>query len=84
MGTDEMKLVDMEKAATAIDTRFIIQKEWAMDPPPFMIKRLPDHVVIDMHRAKLSHLAKVSNLMSQVHQVEMEMFNEVAEIMQKG
>ena len=81
METDEMKLADMEKAASATDYRFKFQKEWAMDPPPFILRKLPDDVIINIHRTKLNHLAKVSEMVSQINKIEAAVLNEISQMM---
>lgn len=84
MGPEEMKLADMEKAVYEIDpSKYSIKKEWVMDPPPFIIRRLPDDILFEIYKTKIQHLAKVSELMSQINQVEAEMQNSVVKIMDK-
>jgi glycerol-3-phosphate dehydrogenase len=84
MGPEEMKLAEMEKAIYEIDpSKYSIRKEWVMDPPPFIIRRLPDDILFEIYKTKIQHLAKVSELMSQINQVEAEMQNSVAELMGK-
>lgn len=84
MGPEEMKLAEMEKAIYEIDpSKYSIKKEWVMDPPPFMIGRIPDDILIEIYKTKIQHLAKVSELKSQINRVEAEMHNNVAELMGK-
>ena len=79
-----MKLADMEKEIYAVDpNRVSIRREWVMDPPPFILRRLPDDIVFGMYRVKLGHLAKISELAGEINRVESNMYNEVAEMMNK-
>ncbi len=84
MGPEDMKLADMEKAIYAVDPNKVgIMKEWIMDPPPFILRRLPDDIVFGMYRVKLEHLAKISDLAGEINRVESNMYNEVAGMMNK-
>ena len=83
MGPEEMKLAETEKAIYEIDSSKFFKKEWVMDPPSFMISRIPDDILIEIYKTKIQHLAKVSELKSQINQVEAEMYNNVSELMGK-
>ena len=84
MEPDEMKLAEMEKSIYAFDpSKYGIRREWVMDPPPFITRKLPDDILFGIYRIKIQHLAKVSELVSQINQVEASMQNEVAELMNK-
>ena len=84
MGPEDMKLAEMEKEIYALDSNKIrIRKEWVMDPPPFIIRKLPDDILFGIYKVKLERLAKVSELSSRINLEEANMYNEVAEMMSK-
>lgn len=80
-----MKLMEADKAIYASDAgRLAIRREWVMDPPPFIARKLSDDILINIYQTKLRYLAKVSELVSQINNVEAEMQLEVAEIVGKA
>jgi len=69
-----MRLPEVEN--TAFVTGKYLKREWVMDPPPFVLERLPDIVMVDIYKVKLKHLADIA-------QVEANMLREVAELLAK-
>lgn len=74
MGTENMKLPEVEKAMFA--TSRFLHKEWVMDPPPFILERLPDILNVDIYKVKLKYMAQMA-------MAEANMLNEVVEIISK-
>ena len=82
MNHEEMKLPEMEKSVFA--SSVLMHKEWVMDPPPWIISRLHDDLIIDIYRIKMDHLAEVTKLEAQIREIESRMFSEIAKSMAQG
>ncbi len=73
MGSERVKLPENEAVfASSVSLR----KEWVMDPPPWIVSRIRDKVLVEIYRVKIKHLAAAAR-------IESEMFNDVAKILAK-
>ncbi len=74
MRPEEMKLTEPEKFGLA--SKIAFNPDWVIDPPPWIIARLPDDILVDVYKTKLEHLAEIAK-------IESRMFSKVAEVMAK-
>lgn len=76
---EKMHLPQLEPAA--FTAGLLLQREWYMDPPPFIVRELPDDVLFKIHRARLQGLAEIAELQSKMKEIEARVLREVAEVM---
>ncbi len=73
MGSERVKLPENEAVfASSVSLR----KEWVMDPPPWIVSRIRDKVLVEIYRVKSKHLAAAAR-------IESEMYNVFARILAK-
>jgi len=81
MNPEEMKLPELEKSVFA--SKVFLRKEWVMDPPPWIVSRLRDDLIVDIYRIKMKHLAELAKIEVQILELESRMFNEIAKAMEQ-
>ncbi|MEN8157820.1 MAG: hypothetical protein ABFS10_12790 [Bacteroidota bacterium] len=79
MSPDGMNLPESEKAL--VSSNVLLRKEWVMDPPPWIISRLPDDLILDIYRIKVRHFAELAKIEGQIKELESKMYNEVVKAM---
>lgn len=78
MDPKEMALTELAPGA---QTTLMYHLEWVMDPPPFILRRLPDDLVQNIYRVKMQHLARAAELEAELVKVRGAMYQEIAKIM---
>lgn len=81
MGNEEMKLPDLRQVEFLSKSYF--QREWVMDPPPFVWWKVRDDVLVHVLQTKMKYLAKLSKLEAQAKEIEGQMYEEIAQQMGK-
>jgi len=79
MNSDELKLPEMEKSVFA--SNLYLRKEWVMDPPPWIVSRLPDDIIVNIYRIKMNHLAELAKTEIRIKEIESKMFSDIAKSM---
>lgn len=82
MNPEKMKLPEMEKSVFA--SNVFLRREWVEDPPPWIVSRLRDDLVVDIYRIKMNHLAELAKIEVQIKEIESKMFSEIAKSMTQG
>ena len=77
--SEKMRLPQLE--SSAFTAGLLLQREWYMDPPPFIVQELPDDILFQIHRIRLQGLAEISDLQSKMKAIEARVLREVAEVM---
>ncbi len=57
-----------------------ILKEWVMDPPPIILERLSDRIVMQIYSIKMRRLAELTKIEIQSKEIEAKMYTEIAEV----
>lgn len=81
MGNEEIRLPDLNQVEFL--SRSYLQREWVMDPPPFVWWKIRDDVLINVLQTKMKYLAKLSKLEAQAKEIEGQMYEEIAQQMGK-
>ncbi len=55
-----------------------------MDPPPWIVSRLRDDLLVTVYGIKMKHLAELAKIEVQIKEVESRMFSEIAKAMSQG
>ena len=78
MDPQEMKLPELEQSA--ITSNVLLRREWVMDPPPWIMQRLPEDLVVNIYRIKMEGIAEIAELESQMKVVEAKVYRGIAEV----
>jgi len=81
MANEDIKLPDLGQVEFL--SKSYIQKEWVMDPPPFVWWKIRDEVLINVLQTKMKYLSKLSKLEAQAKEIEGQMYEEIAQQMGK-
>jgi hypothetical protein len=76
MNVEDMKLQESEKSVFA--SSLSLRKEWYMDPPPWIISRLDERILVDIYKIKMTHLAELVKIEIKIKELESRMFSEIA------
>ncbi len=82
MKPEEMKLPELEKSV--LTSTLFLRREWVMDPPPWIVSRLRDDLLVTVYGIKMKHLAELAKIEVQIKEVESRMFSEIAKAMSQG
>ena len=66
---------------SAFSLKKVYLKEWSIDPPPWIIRRLTDELVVEMLKIKMEGLAEIAEIESQKLAVEAKVFRSIAKMM---
>ncbi len=58
-----------------------LQKEWVMDPPPWIVPLLQEDVIQQIYRIKMKRLAELARLEVQAMQVKVAMLDDIAKVL---
>jgi hypothetical protein len=76
---EELKLPELEP--TVFASSVFLRKEWVMDPPPFIARRLPEELLSQIYKIKIQGLSQIAEFQSQINAVEARVFGQIAEIL---
>lgn len=75
MDIKDVKLPESEKAI--FRTEALLRNEWVTDPPPWIISRLRDDIIIDIYKIKMRGLAELAEIEKQIKEIESRMFSDI-------
>jgi hypothetical protein len=82
MDPSEMKLPDLDDSI--FTSHSLIPMEWIIDPPPWIAKRLPDDILVNIYRTKLQHRAECAKIATRLKEVESQLYSDIAQLMSPG
>lgn len=82
MSPEEMKLPELEKSVLA--STLFLRKEWVMDPPPWIVSRLRDDLLVNIYAIKMKYLAELAKIEIQTKEIESRMFSDIAKAMSRA
>jgi hypothetical protein len=82
MSPDEMKLPELEKSVFA--STLFLRKEWVMDPPPWIVSRLRDDLLVNIYAIKMKYLAELAKIEIKTKEIESRMFSDIAKAMSRA
>ena len=85
MDSQEMTLPNAESVFTVNSSLAEIlrhpSKAWVMDPPPWIISKLPHDVLIEIEANKLEHLSELAKIEGNAKEVEAKMYSKMAKLL---